>query len=88
MVPSPPRYIKTDPHLPTGAVPIPPVANTHGVMGIKRSAVGRKCLSWALNPLVLNSFSLSYLSIGIVPYCLDTRGVSPMYLLYSAHGAQ
>jgi hypothetical protein len=58
------------------------------VMGIKRGAVGRKCPSWALSPLVLISVSLSYLSIGIVPYCLGTRGVSPMYLLYSAHGAQ
>jgi hypothetical protein len=58
------------------------------VMGIKRGAVGRKCPSWALSPLVLISVSLSYLSIGIVPYCLGTRGVSPMYPLYSAHGAQ
>ena len=58
------------------------------VMGIKRGAVGRKCPSWALSPLVLISVSFSYLSIGIVPYCLGTRGVSPMYLLYSAHGAQ
>jgi len=57
-------------------------------MGIKRGAVGRKCPSWALRPLVLISVSLSYLSIGIVPYCLGTRGVSPMYLLYSVHGAQ
>jgi len=59
------------------------------VMGIKRGAVGRKCPSWALSPLVLISVSLGYWSIEIVPYCLGaTRGVSPMYLLYSAHGAQ
>jgi hypothetical protein len=58
------------------------------VMGIKRGAVGRRCPSWALSPLVLISVSLSYSSIGIVPYCLGTRGVSPMYSLYSAHGAQ
>ena len=57
-------------------------------MGIKRGAVGRKCPSWALSPLVLISVSLSYLSIGIVPYCLGTRGVSPLYLLYLAHRAQ
>ena len=58
------------------------------VMGIKRVVVERKCPSWALSPLVLISVSVSYLSIGIVPYCLGTSGVSPMYLLYSAYGAQ
>ncbi|KAG0519484.1 hypothetical protein BDA96_09G268300 [Sorghum bicolor] len=57
-------------------------------MGIKRGAIGRKCPSWALSPLVLISVSLSYLSIGIVPYCLGIRGVIPMYRLYSAHEAQ
>ena len=57
-------------------------------MGIKRGAVVRKCPSWALSPLVLISVSLSYLSIGILPYCLGTRCASPIYLLYSAHGAQ
>jgi len=57
-------------------------------MGIKRGAVGCKYPSWVSSPLVLISVSLSYLSIGIVPYYLGTRGVSPMYLLYSAHGAQ
>jgi hypothetical protein len=52
------------------------------VMGMQRgAAVGRECPSWALSPLVLISVSLSYLSIGIVPYCLGTRGVSPMYPL-------
>jgi hypothetical protein len=43
--------------------------------------VGHECPSWTLSPLVLISVSLSYLSIGIVPYCLGTRGVSPMYPL-------
>jgi hypothetical protein len=51
------------------------------VMGMQRGAVGCECPSWALSPLVLISVSLSYLSIGIVPYCLATRGVSPMYPL-------
>jgi hypothetical protein len=48
---------------------------------MQNGVVGRECPSWALSPLVLISVFLSYLSIGIVPYCLGTRGVSPMYPL-------
>jgi hypothetical protein len=48
---------------------------------MQKGVVGRECPSWALSPLVLISVSLSYLYIGIVPYCLGTRGVSPMYPL-------
>jgi hypothetical protein len=48
---------------------------------MQKGVVGRECPSWALSPLVLISVSLSYLYIGIVSYCLDTRGVSPMYPL-------
>jgi hypothetical protein len=48
---------------------------------VQKGVVGRECPSWVLSPLVLISVSLSYLFIGIVPYCLGTRDVSPMYPL-------
>jgi hypothetical protein len=48
---------------------------------MQKGVVGRECPSWTLSPLVLISVSLSYLSIGIVPYYLGTRGVSPIYPL-------
>ena len=54
MIPSPPRFVKSDPPLPTGAVPIPPVANTHGMATRGKSGYRQPRLALhteALSPL-------------------------------------
>jgi hypothetical protein len=54
IVPSPPRYVKTDPPVPAGAVPIPPVDNSHNMATRGKSGYRQPRLTLhaeALSPL-------------------------------------
>jgi len=58
MVPSPPRYVKSDPPVPAGAVSIPPVANSHGMA--TRGKTGYRQPRLALHTEALSPLLRSY----------------------------